>query len=200
MNSKSLLFNIDLSTGVEPAEGRLLVAEPFLREDYFNHAVILLIDYGHGTSAMGTVLNNPTDYTLDELIEGVHTERQVPVYCGGPVAGDRLYFIHTLGDIVPETRPVAPGLYVGGDFQTILSIVNDGYDLDGHIRFFVGYSGWSPGQLDEEIAKNVWAVARVQAPQSLLRTSGDTMWHNQVRHMGPSFKGWLYHPRNITAN
>lgn len=200
MKKKSLLFDIELSTGVKPEVGTLLVAEPFLRESYFNHAVVVMIDYEPHTEAMGVVMNNPTDYTLQELVEGVTIETPIPVYCGGPVGSDRLYFMHTLGDIVPEAREVSPGLWLGGDFDAMIEIINDGYDTRDHIRFFTGYSGWSPGQLEEELERNVWAVAPSVDGATLLPGDGANLWHECVRGLGHDFRGWLYHPRNVMAN
>ena len=197
MDYKSLLFNIDIQSGNTPAPGALLVSEPFLREDYFSHSVIALIEYEPGGGAMGVVLNNGSDYTLQELVEGVERKEPIPVYCGGPVGSDRLYFIHTLGDIIPGTQPLGDGLWVGGDFEPMLSIVNDGYELEGNIRFFLGYSGWSGSQLEEELARNVWAVSPLTgSPHDMLRGAGDAYWHRAVRALGDDFRGWLYHPQN----
>ena len=201
MDYKSLLFNIDIPSGTAPAPGAFLVSEPFLREEYFNHSVIALVEYEPGGEAMGVVLNNESEYTLQELIEGVETQEPIPVYCGGPVGNDRLFFIHTLGDVIPETHPLGNGLWVGGNFDAILSIVNDGYKLDGSIRFFLGYSGWSNGQLEDELSRNVWAVApRLEEASEMLSGDGDAYWHRAVRSLGPSFRGWLYHPRNPMVN
>ena len=201
MDYKSLLFNIDIPSGTAPAPGAFLVSEPFLREEYFNHSVIALVEYEPGGEAMGVVLNNESEYTLQELIEGVETQEPIPVYCGGPVGNDRLFFIHTLGDVIPETQPLGNGLWVGGNFDAILSIVNDGYKLDGSIRFFLGYSGWSNGQLEDELSRNVWVVApRLEEASEMLSGDGDAYWHRAVRSLGPSFRGWLYHPRNPMVN
>ena len=200
MKKNSILFNIDISTGTQPEPGSLLIAEPFLHEDYFNHAVISLIDYEKGGTAMGVVLNNPTDYKLQELIEGITIEQPIPVFCGGPMSDDRLYFLHTLGDLVPDTRELSPGLWVGGDFGAIASIVNDGYPIDGNIRFFIGYSGWSERQLDNEISEKVWAVTTPADPHQMLRAKGDDLWHSSVRKLGADFRGWLYHPQNVMSN
>ena len=201
MDYKSRLFNIDIPSGTAPAPGAFLVSEPFLREEYFNHSVIALVEYEPGGEAMGVVLNNESEYTLQELIEGVETQEPIPVYCGGPVGNDRLFFIHTLGDVIPETQPLGNGLWVGGNFDAILSIVNDGYKLDGSIRFFLGYSGWSNGQLEDELSRNVWAVApRLEEASEMLSGDGDAYWHRAVRSLGPSFRGWLYHPRNPMVN
>lgn len=200
MDYKKLLFNIDIPSGHTPAEGKLLISEPFLHEEFFNHSVILLADYEKGGSAMGIVLNNPTRYKLQELISDVNVEDPIPVYCGGPVADDHLFFAHTLGDLIPETRPVCDGLWIGGDFEAVKRIVNDGYPLEGHLRFFLGYSGWSRNQLDTELSDNVWAVSNAPDPHVLLTGSGDSYWHERVRAMGEDYRGWLYHPRNPMDN
>lgn len=200
MDYKKLLFDINIPSDHTPAGGMLLVAEPFLRERYFNHAVISLLDYEPGGTAMGVVLNNLTDYTLQELLDEVTVEEPIPVYCGGPVGPDRLFFLHTLGDVIPDSREVIPGLWVGGDFDEMTRLVNEGYHLEGHVRFFLGYSGWSERQLDEEISNNVWAIGKPADPVELLTGNGDAYWHRYVRTLGPQFRGWLYHPRNPSAN
>lgn len=201
MDYKSLLFNIDIPTGHDPTPGALLVSEPFLHEEYFNHAVIALVEYEPGGGAMGVVLNNESDYSLQDLVEGVTVKQPIPVYCGGPLAGDRLFFIHTLGDIIPGTQPLGNGLWVGGEFDPMLSIINDRYELEGNIRFFLGYSGWSEGQLEEEISKRVWAVTPMpQSSHDLLKGDGDPYWHRAVRSLGEDFRGWLFHPQNPMVN
>jgi len=197
---ESLLFNIDINSERIPRGGSLLVAEPFLREQYFHHAVICLVDYEPRGSAMGVVLNNPTSYTLQDLVSKVTVKTPIPVFCGGPMSCDRLYFIHTLGDVIPESRHINDSLSIGGDFETLLSVINDGYDIDGAVRFFVGYSGWSPGQLDDELIKKVWAITEILDPHTLLMGAEDQYWHRIVRSMGSDFRGWLYHPRNPHYN
>lgn len=201
MDYKSLLFNINIQSGNEPAPGALLVSEPFLREEYFSHSVIALIEHEPKGGAMGVVLNNTTDYTLQELVKGVECKEPVPVYCGGPLGSDRLFFMHTLGDIIQGTQSLGNGLWIGGEFEPMLSIVNDGYELEGNIRFFLGYSGWSDGQLEDELARNVWAVSPLTStPHDMLRGDGDAYWHRAVRALGPDFRGWLYHPQNPMVN
>lgn len=199
INFESVIFNIDICKRV-PHPGTLLVAEPFLREQYFNHAVICLIDYAIGKESMGIVLNRATGYTLNSLVSKVTVKTDIPVFCGGPMSCDRLYFIHTLGDIIPDSREIRPGLYIGGDFNAMLDYVNSGYPIEGKIRFFIGYSGWDIGQLDGELRKNVWAVTDITDNSSLLSGEENQYWHNLVRSMGKSYRGWLYHPQNPMMN
>lgn len=201
INFDSLLFNIDIS-GRLPRPGSLLVAEPFLRERYFNHAVIGLVEYAPGSSAMGVVMNRSTGHALQSLIGGVTVEKPIDVYCGGPLACDRLYFLHSLGDIIPDSAQIADsGLYIGGDYSAMLDYVNSGYPIDGCMRFFIGYSGWEERQLDDELKKNVWAVTDIPgSPSQALTGADNAYWHRVVRAMGPSYRGWLYHSDNIHDN
>jgi putative transcriptional regulator len=198
-NLDSSIFKINLPTG-KPALGSLLVAEPFLREEYFNHGVISLIEYELGKSAMGLVLNKPTGYTLGDAIEGINDEVDIPIYCGGPLSCDRLFYLHSLGNEFNGAKQIADNLFVGGDFQQVKDYVNMGCDTDGKMRFFVGYSGWDPHQLEEEISKHVWAVAPKPANEEIFREDGDSFWYRIVRLLGDSYKNWLYHPVNPQYN
>ncbi|MCM1076745.1 MAG: YqgE/AlgH family protein [Bacteroides sp.] len=197
---ESLLFNIDIDRRCIPEPGSLLVAEPFLRERYFHHAVICLVDYEPRGTAMGIVMNNRTSYTLQDILPSVKSPNPIPIYCGGPLSCDRLYFIHTLGQLIPDSKEIVPGLYIGGDFNTVTSIIGDGYPINNHLRFFLGYSGWDAEQLDEELLKNVWAVTSIPSLDDLLTGEEDAYWHRVVRSMGSRYKGWLYHPRNPHSN
>lgn len=193
------LFNIRINCGM-PAPGRLLIAEPFLRDEHFQHSVVCLVEYAPASTSMGIVMNLPTAYTLQGLVEGVSRREKIPVWCGGPMSCDRLYFIHTLGELIPDSREFAPGLFTGGNFQAMLDYVNSGCEIDGHIRFFVGYSGWCRAQLDEELRNHVWAVTDIPDIATLLSQGGDRMWHQCVRSMGSRYRGWLYHPKNPKLN
>ena len=122
------------------------------------------------------------------------------IYCGGPVSCDRLFYIHSLGDEFPGARRLSEDLYIGGDFEKVKSYVNMGLPTQGRIRFFVGYSGWDPRQLEEEIANHVWAVAPRPANSEILNEDGDSFWYHIVRSMGEPYRHWLYHPLNPQYN
>lgn len=192
-----------LSTIKRPvSDGDLLVAAPFLSEKWFNRAVISIIDNEPGEGTTGVVVNLALDTTLNEVLDGISREDPVSVYCGGPVSQDRLYFIHTLGeDVIPNSRMYAPGLWLGGDFDAALAYVNEGYPIDGFIRFFIGYSGWSSGQLKEEIDSDTWAIhPRLEDPHELISGEGDTFWHTIVRGLGEHYRPWTLMPRDTQSN
>ena len=124
-----------------------------------------------------------TGHTLDSYLDGVSSESRVPVYCGGPLGSDRMVFMHTLGDdVFAGAKQFAPGLWLGGDFDAAIDYVNSGYPLDGLIRFFIGYSGWTAEQLKSELHANSWAVADCPSDKTmLLSLSDDAYWHNRRR-------------------
>lgn len=194
-------FNVRTTAGGDVRQGAILVAEPFLKESYFNYGVLSLVDFNPDEGAMGVVMNYRTANKLSDILDGVRADNDAPVFCGGPLGQDRLFFIHTLGsDIISNAREYAPGLYVGGDFKAIIDYVNSGYSLDGVLRFFVGYSGWSRGQLEDELSDDVWATTDYDNPHDMLYGSGDAYWHRWVRRMGEPYRTWSLLPRNIHAN
>lgn len=196
---ESPIFNINLPTG-KPAIGKLLVAEPFLKEEYFNHSVVSLVEYEPGQSSMGLVLNKPTGYTLADAIEGIHEEVDIPIFCGGPMSYDRLFYLHSFGEEFRGSRKISDGLYIGGDFEAVKSYVNMGLDTEGKIRFFVGYSGWDAGQLEDEIKNHVWAVTPCQDPADIFAPGDSSLWYKVVRSMGPAYRNWKLHPVNPQLN
>lgn len=185
------------SSNDKPRCGSILVAEPFLKESYFRHGVISIIDYLSSEGATGVVMNNPADYTLSELLDGLTVDYDIPVYCGGPLGRDRLFFVHTLGEnIIPGAREFAPGLYLGGDFDTIINYINSGYAIDGYVRFFVGYSCWAAGQLERELSSHNWVEAPApDDPMELLCDNSDRYWHKCVRSLGDAYRSWSIIPR-----
>lgn len=198
-NLDDMLFRINIPTG-KPRLGSLLVAEPFLREEYFNHAVIAMIDYGEDRPVAGLVLNKPSGYTLGEAVDGVDEEIDIPIYVGGPLSTERLFFIHTLGDEIRGALPIGNGLFVGGDFSQVKQYINMGFETEGKIRFFAGYSGWDARQLDGEIENHVWAVLPHLATDEILREDAASCWHHYVRELGPAYRNWLYHPAHPQFN
>lgn len=182
--------------------GTVLVAAPSLNELYFSHSAVMLVDFEKGDGALGLVLNLRSGHNLNEYLDGVSPEAEVPVYCGGPIAQDRMVFMHTLGpDVFPGSKEFAPGLYLGGDFEAAINYVNSGYPVEGFIRFFIGHSGWADNQLFEEMNDGVWAVAEPGENKGLLLSgSDDAYWHRCVRGMGHHYRAWQFFPRNVYAN
>lgn len=176
----------------------MLVSEPFLRDGPFSHSVVMIVDRDAAGGTAGLVLNHVSDLTLNQCFEGA---KPLPLFLGGPVGTDRLSFLHTLGDVITGTNEISPGLWAGGEIKEVLSFINSSELQPGMIRFFLGYSGWSPGQLEDEIKEHTWVVAPEEKnPEDLLSHEGDEMWHHVVKSLGTKFRPWLFHPQNLHLN
>ena len=96
---------------VLPIQGSILIAEPFLQDAYFQRSVVLLIEHTeHGS--MGFVLNKKTDLIVNSFFKEFAEFPEIPIYLGGPVSPNRLFFIHSLGDnIIPDALKINDYLY-----------------------------------------------------------------------------------------
>lgn len=195
MNIKNDILGLQIKQS-NPRQGDILISEPFLVESFFERAAISLIEHRDGSPSMGLVLNHVTPYYLDEAIEGIEINKKIPLYCGGPLSSDRLFYIHTLGSIIPDSQEIVKGLYINGDLRIIKSYINAGEPIENTIRFFLGYSGWDNGQLSEELNQHVWGVLKPDTSNlgKYLKSDGNQYWKSRVREMGDPYKPWLLCP------
>jgi putative transcriptional regulator len=102
---------------------------------------------------------------------------------GGPVKNTNLFYIHTLGDLIPESALIMDGLYFGGDFEILKSkLINEEVSLKD-VRFFIGYSGWLPKQLDEELKHKSWFVTKVNKI-TIMNTEDKDLWKSIMQNLG----------------
>ena len=176
MKLESGLFRTPCSS-IKPARGCLLVSEPLLTDSYFQRSVIFLIEH-NAEGTMGLVLNKPSGLVLNRLVEGLEELTEIPVFCGGPMSVE-----------------VGKGLYIGGDFDVIVSYLRSGNNIEHNIKFFIGYSGWSSGQLSEEIEERVWAVNNNYFVEQCISQEGDLFWRMAVEGLGDEYRTWLNYPK-----
>jgi len=183
---------------LKPEKGHLLIAEPSIIGDTsFNRSIILLADYTDEGS-IGFILNKPLEYTLNDLVPTA--EAQFKVYNGGPVEQDNLYFIHKIPDLIPESIEISLGIYWGGDFEIVLKLINDGVITESEIRFFLGYSGWEPNQLEKELLSNAWIITKNVYKSDLINKSEDTFWKEKMLELGGDYSIWSNAPENPSYN
>lgn len=199
MSNNNNLFKIKHNNEM-PAQGSLLISEPFLRDSYFQRSVVLLIQHGMEGS-MGFVLNKKTDYVLNSFFPELNEYADIPIYLGGPVSSNRLFFIHTLGEsVVPQTIPISNGLCFDGDFGSIKQYILNGNPVEGRIKFFLGYSGWTEGQLGMEIKENSWLVSREAQNQGVLLADGEAFWKSSLELLGKKYRTWTKFPKDPHMN
>lgn len=185
----------------QPTQGGLLIAEPFLNDSQFHRACICLTKYAGGKQSTGLILNNRLNIPLNDLISEISIGQPIPLFCGGPVSIDRLFFLHDLGRLIPDSDKIRDNLFFNGNFNAALEYINSGLPIDGHLKFFLGYSGWETGQLDEEINNHVWAVCNDMTDKEYLKPiDTDSYWHDCVRKLGNGFSNWLLCPSDPSLN
>lgn len=196
MKINSNIFRIE-TNHVAPKQGHILIAEPFLAGSYFNRSIILLASYSE-KGAVGFILNKKVDYPVEDLFANF-PDFDSEIHIGGPVGTDSIYFIHTLGDSIPGSINIKENLFWGGDFEALKLQIKLGLVNSQQVRFFLGYSGWDAGQLEEEINQNSWLVADI--PQADLMTIDENvMWAQSVRSMGGKYTMWENFPENPSLN
>lgn len=191
------------NTPVSVHPGDILIASPLLRDPNFKHTVILILDRDEDKGFIGLVLNRKLDISLDDLYEGESEQSGLPVYNGGPVDLQRLFWLHTFGNEIKGAHEVLPGICVGGSLaevrdQARANKANKPEDIN--LRFYLGYSGWEKGQLEKEIESGAWAVNPISSPEYILNTDPDAMWTQQVKALGPSCRHWLLMPADPSFN
>ncbi len=183
-----------------PNAGDLLLAEPLMKDITFQRSVIILIEHSDSLGSMGFVTNRCSNYRLNDIIEEISCDEDIPIYIGGPLHHDRLYYIHTLGNIIPESIEIGNGLYVSGRFDTIIEYINSGHQVNGKIRFFLGYSGWEKGQLEDEVKESDWAVAKLTDTERLLLLDEEDAWRAEVSDLDECYLLWLNCPTSLILN
>ena len=191
------LFQIRSNT-LDPQPGDLLLSEPTMNSLHFGRSVVLLIDHNEVDGSFGIIINKPLLTRLCEVTE-VFDNFNAPLYLGGPVAENQIFFMHTLGDLIPESSKIMDGLYWGGDTETLNSLIASGIANAGNTRFFLGYSGWDSGQLTSELVRNSWAVCRSNA-KTLLSTPSNQLWKTLVNRLGKDYGMWSRFPKNPEDN
>jgi len=177
-----------------PTKGCLLIAEPFATDIYFSRSVVLLLDAGVGGS-MGLVLNKRVEVDLSRIFAkyGLPT---MPVYRGGPVDEQRLFYLHDIPHVQGAIE-VLEGVYVGGSLREIAECYKAS-SRQYRLKFFLGYAGWSGPQILDELSREAWVVT-----ESNLDVLGDIdeMWGSALLALGdPYYKMWLNCPFDPQLN
>lgn len=183
-----------------PAKGRLVVASPTLGDPNFHRTVVFLLA-ADDEGALGVVLNRPSETAIDEVVPhwGLHASEPPVLFVGGPVQPNAAICVgrtkNTTRDHPTVTEPSEQGEPEGDGFSPLIGDLGTvdlnrapediGVSFTG-LRVFTGYSGWGPGQLEEEIEAGAWYV--VEGRQAdVLSAEPAGLWQRVLRRQG----GWL---------
>ncbi|MBK7709616.1 MAG: YqgE/AlgH family protein [Bacteroidales bacterium] len=155
-----------------PEKGKILISEPFLPDTFFNRSIVYLTDHS-SQGSVGFILNKKLDINISSSIDGFEGWNE-NINMGGPVAPDTLHYLHRMGNLIPNSILIEDGIYWGGDIDTIRELISEGKINHSQIRFFLGYSGWSAGQLERELKEDSWIIARVKSDIIMNNRGDDT--------------------------
>jgi putative transcriptional regulator len=191
-----------MSVTLPPEQGRILISEPFLKDFYFKRSIVLLAEHNKD-GTFGLVLNRTTDLKLSEILTSsefkIPAEFDSKIYIGGPVKTDSLFFIHTRSDVISNSLKIMDGIYWGGNIDELVRLMYEKTLKPEEIRFYAGYSGWEPKQLDRELEEQSWVVARTTAA-FLLKNSPEILWKKAVLNLGEDYKEWINYPIDPQMN
>ncbi len=189
-------FSLKIKTGVPPSAGKILIAEPLLPDPHFKRSVVFLCTHDVEGS-LGFVLNKPIDITLDFFVDGLDNT-DIPLFIGGPVDTSSLHILHNTGDLLGGEK-IANDISFGGDYQTAIALLKDNTINNNNIRFFIGYSGWSALQLDEEIEKNSWLVSESNQ-LNLFNLYTEELWEQAILSLDKEFHQLIHLPKDPGLN
>jgi len=182
---------------IYPSKGTLLIANPFLKDPNFSRAVIFLCEHTDEGS-FGFALNKKFPKPLEALIPDLNVT-DFPVYQGGPVQPDALHFLHQYPELIVGGEEVMENVFWGGNYESLLANLNNNDIRRNRIRFFIGYSGWSQGQLDAELKEQSWLT--VQATRKLIfDTNPEDIWKHSVKHLGGDYEVMVNFPIDPQLN
>lgn len=180
-----------------PEKGKILISEPFLPDSFFNRSIVYLTDHTPEGS-VGFILNKKLDIKVKNAITGFDNCDDF-LNMGGPVAPDTLHYLHTLGESVPNSVSIDGHIFWGGDIEVVKNLIAFGKIDQSKIRFFLGYSGWSAGQLDRELKENSWVIASIRS-DIVMNNRGDDTWKMVLRSLKTKYRIWADFPDSPDMN
>lgn len=136
--------------------GKILISAPSMDDPVFQKSAIFIAEHNEN-GALGFVINKIFERNLNELA-AFSSSPPFPLFEGGPVDKDHLYFIHKRDDLIPGGVGVIEDIYYSGDFKQAINHINNKTLTTSDIKIFIGYCGWDKGDLEAEIAEGSWIV------------------------------------------
>ncbi|MEU1334378.1 YqgE/AlgH family protein [Streptomyces sp. NPDC005865] len=198
-------------TEVSSLTGRLLVATPALADPNFDRAVVLLLDHDEEGS-LGVVLNRPTPVDVADILEGWGELAGAPgvVFQGGPVSLDSALGVA----VIPGDEGAPPGARARASradpvgFRRVHGAIGL-VDLEtppellaaalGSLRIFAGYSGWGPGQLENELEDGAWYVVESE-PGDVSSPDPERLWRAVLRRQRSELAMVATYPDDASLN
>ena len=136
--------------------GQHIKSTPLLAGTIFENTNLLICEVNEN-GAWGFITNTIFPRKLNELVEFQHCH-PFPLYEGGPVEQEKLFFIHQRPDLIEGGKHIAGQYYWGGDFKQAINHINAQTIHENELQLFLGYCGWDEQQLQQEIEEGSWEL------------------------------------------
>jgi putative transcriptional regulator len=180
----------------KPKQGIILISEPSLHDFYFKQSVILLAEHNKEGS-FGIIINKPIETRINEILRDF-PDFDAPLFLGGPVKTDSIFYVHTI-DGIDKSMKIMDGLYWGGDIDTIRKMIDLHTITENDIRFFIGYAGWNPAQLDREIKEKSWILSHTSVDEVIQKNTAK-LWSTHIKNLGQDYAIWANFPADPSFN
>ena len=181
-----------------PSRGKLLISEPALRDFYFGRSVVLLVEHNETEGSIGLILNKPIHLKLKDVVKEF-PQNDFPLFLGGPVHPERLFYLHTRGDKIPGSIEIMDGLFWGGEIQKLMEMIDLNLVTTEDVRFFIGYSGWELKQLDRELLEKSWIITQC-SKELAMEQKPEKLWSNMLKELGNDYAIWANFPADPILN
>ena len=167
-------------------EHQFLIAMPGMQDPNFMRGVTLLCQHNE-EGALGITINRESEYVLEDVLEQLGLEcgdegiANMPVYVGGPVHPERGFVLHSDDRSWEATVSVGEGICVTTS-RDVLEAISHG-DGPRHFLVALGYAGWEPGQLEDEMRENAWLNVMATA-EIIFDLPVDQRWAQSVAQLG----------------
>ncbi len=172
--------------------GSILISKPFIEDTRFNKTIILISEHNN-MGTVGYILNKNTN---DNIGTTLNIKSNKIIKYGGPVETDTLFFIHNQPQHSQGSHLISNDLYWGGEIEQIIHNINlNDFDTN-NILFFLGYTGWQPKQLEEEINEGSWIIY----DRKINIINQDLSWSKLLIEINKEFEVWANAPINFHLN
>ncbi|MBI3518133.1 MAG: YqgE/AlgH family protein [Bacteroidetes bacterium] len=167
--------------------GDILIAKPFLQDGHFKRSVIYICEHT-ADGSLGFIINKSHGLLLRDIFPHLKNGN-FPLFEGGPVSPNQLFYTHTLGSKISDSQHITGDIYWGGNFFELSELIERGEVSSHQIRFYIGYSGWGEEQLSGELENDMWFEKTVDYHQ-LMSVHPDELWGEELVKINPGYKAF----------
>jgi len=177
--------------------GTLLVSQPNDTKKSILDRWIFMLAQHDKEGSIGFILNKPSAYRLSDIVPNIQSD--FVLHFGGDIEKDNLYFIHNVPHLIGGSQEIAEGIYWGGDFDTVVELIDNGVITKDNIKFFLGYSAWGGLKLQSEITQNSWRILKKDFSKAFQNLKS-TFWNKKVLEIKNNAQFWENAPKDPRCN